>query len=481
MKRYPQSLSRWKLCTGDMGGLYPIGLMEALPGDTVRHRINGIIRLSPMQAPVMHPVTIRIHTFFVPFRVIWTKWEEFITGGPQGDNNDVVPTMATTGVAGDMLDYLGIPKVSGIQVSKLPVWAVNACWNEYYRDQDLQTERAWDDVSIPRVAWEKDYFSVARPWTQKGPEITLPLGGQAPIKGLGSGGQTYSSGTFYETGGTAGRTTNLNATGQTFLEEDANNAGFPGAYADLSQATAASVNDVRRAFSLQRLQEARARYGSRYVEYLRYLGVSPRDSRLDRPEYLGGGKIRVAISEVLQTANEAVPSRYGVGDLYGHGVGAVRANGYRWFVPEHGYIVSFVSVRPRAVYSNGIHRTWLRQTKEDFFQRELQYIGQQAIMKNEIYADPTDGGNTWGYCDRYAEYRSCPSEVAGEFRQGQPLEHWHLARQFTEGPTLNSAFVECNPSKRIFNVQTNHTLWMAFQHRMVARRMVDRSAYGKII
>lgn len=480
MKRYRHSLSNWKLLTGDMGLLYPVGLVEALPGDTFQHRTNAVIRLSPMAAPVMHPVTIRIHHFFVPHRLTWDGWETFITGGADGNDSSVIPTINMPGVDKDLFDYFGLPNVGGLAVSALPIRAYNLIHNEFYRDQDLVPVRAPDKTEVGRVAWEKDYFTTARPWPQKGPDITLPLGTTAPVVSKGSGIPTFKvgGGSTHDIVGNTGNT-NLNWNS---VPSAAGSAewGATNLEADLSQASAVNVNEVRRAFALQRFQEARARYGSRYTEYLRFLGVSPRDSRLDRPEYLGGGKVRVSISEVVQTANEPTIARFGVGDLYGHGVGAVRSNAYRRFIPEHGYVVSLLSVRPRAMYTNGIHRTWLRQTKEDFFQKELQYIGQQEILKNEVYAETGAAGReTWGYGDRYAEYRSVPSNACGEFRD--KLNYWHLARMFSGSPALNETFVRCEPSKRIFNVQTEDSLWMAVQHRCVARRLVDRSAYGKII
>ena len=478
-----------------MGLLYPIGLTEILPNDSIQHVTSAVMRLSPMQAPVMHGVTIRIHHFFVPHRLSWgdrcgKAWEDFITGGPDGTNADTIPTLTTSGEAKDLFDYYGVPPKSGINVSALPIAGYNLIWNEFYRDQDLQEERELNDVTLGRVAWEKDYFTASRPFAQKGAEISLPLAGKAYVKGLGTT-QAGWSGT---------PVTNVRQSGEsdfvTFNEHmlvtdpnewrvekdpDPPNPGFdvPGVYADLETATAANINDVRKAFALQRFQEARARFGNRYAEYLRYLGASPSDARLQRPEFLAGGKQRVSMSEVLQTANEQSAVRFGVGDLYGHGIAAMRSNRYRKHFNEHGYIHTLLSVRPRALYTNGIHRTWLRKDKEDFYQRELEFIGQQEVLNNEIFADPANGDQTFGYNDRYREYRENPSCVSGDFRN--TLNYWHLGRDFDQPPVLNSGFVECNPSKRIFNVQTEDALWIMIRHSMKARRILSRSAYGKII
>lgn len=495
MRRYKHNLSDYRLLTGDISYLYPVGLTEVLPNDTIQQATSALIRMSPMAAPVMHPITVRVHHFFVPHRLSWSflnnndcgkSWESFITGGADGNDATQVPQMTTTGNAKDVLDYMGIPRVSGISVSAVPVACYNLIWNEFYRDQDLGVERGNKDLNVATVAWEKDYFTASRPWPQKGPEVTLPVAGQAPVRGIGKTNQTFTgtNTTVFETGQTGSTTFASSqgidqATGVTHLEEDPNNAGFPGVYADLSQASATNINDVRRAFALQRFQEARSRYGSRYTEYLRYLGVTPRDSRLDRPEYLGGGSVRVAISEVLQTAPEGASPRYGVGDMYGHGIAAVRHNPWRRFFDEHGYVVTMLSVRPKAIYGTPIHRTWLRQDKEDFYQRELEFIGQQAVYNNELYADATNGGNVFGYADRYREYRESPSLVTAEFRD--TLNYWHLAREFSQAPALNEQFVYNPASKRIYNSQSTDGLWIMVQNRRVARRLLSKSAYGKII
>jgi hypothetical protein len=448
--------------------------------------------MSPMAAPVMHPINVRVHHFFVPNRLVMDGWEDFITGGPDGNDNTQIQQIQTNSAASQyrVLDYMGCAKAHLHDVSALPVFAYRLIFNEFYRDQDLVPETT-SQAQVENIAWEKDYFTSSRPWTQKGPEVILPLGSLAPVMGIGAEDQQYIDGTnvsVYESGGIQTTYTNakqLNATGgqsRGWLEEDPNNTGYPNIYADLSNAAGANVNDVRNAFAIQRYQEARARYGSRYTEYLRYLGVKPSDSRLQRPEFLGGGSTTVNISEVLQTANETNASKadYGVGDMYGHGIAALRSNGYRKFFEEHGYVVSMFSVRPKAIYMNGIPRTFLRKTKEDFFQKELQHIGQQPIWKSEIYAEDNglDSHNTFGYQDRYSEYRSQPSDVCGEFRT--VLDYWHLGRKFSALPSLNKSFVECVPDKRIFNEQTQHSLWCVAQHKLVARRLVHRNASPRV-
>ncbi|UDN67901.1 major capsid protein [robinz microvirus RP_178] len=509
MKRNKFTLSNYRLFTCDMGQLIPVGLTEALPGDTFQLSSTALVRVSPMAAPVMHPVTVRLHHFFVPHRLVWDGWEDFITGGPDGMDASSPPTETTPAgngggaIEGTLWDYLGVHgSATSCALNAMPLYGINKIFNEYYRDQDLVTERLEDDITVPNIAWGKDYFTTARPWTQKGPEVTLPLGTEAPILGLATGVNAASTWTTQpaldvrETGGTAATQyarayLNTNSPPQTmYIEENAarNAAGQPGwpyVRADLSAAGAININDFRRAFALQRYQEARSRYGSRYTEYLRYLGVTPSDARLQRPEYLGGGTTRLNFSEVLQTAqDEPVGDRdsFGVGDLYGHGVAGVRHRRIRRFIEEHGYIHSFMSVRPKGIYMQGINRTFLKTTKEDFWQKELQHIGQQAVYEGEILL-PTGGGaamtNTFGFSDRYDEYRNTPSYVAGEFRN--TLDYWHMARDLTGPIALNEEFVTCVPTKRVLNVQTTDALWCMVNNHVVARRMVSREASNSIL
>lgn len=486
MKRSKFNLSHYKLLTADMGRLVPAGLVEVLPGDSFQHHANVMVRVSPMAAPVYHSMTVRVHHWFVPHRLVWSGWENFITGGPDGMDASTPPQVTSVGTGKNLLDYMGIPPVAGVSVSALPIRAYNAVWNQNYRDQDLQAERTEDDLSIAPICWEKDYLTAARPWPQKGPEITIPLGTDAPV--IGDGAPTFRS-----TGGT--KTTSLgwyNADNN--IRATAGNSDVagtlpmewvgPALLADLTNASAASIDELRRAFALQRFQEARSRYGSRYSEYLRYLGVTASDARLQEPEFLGGGQARINVSEVLQTSPEGAEggqdmTAYGVGDLYGHGVASMRSNAYRRFFEEHGYVLTLLSVRPKAIYQDGIERTWLRQDKEDFWQKELEFIGQQRVLVDEVFADPVNGREVFGYSDRYQEYREVRSGVTSEFRD--ILDYWHLARKFATAPTLNGSFVQCDPSKRIFQEQTQNCLWVMVQHRLAARRLVSRSAAGRIL
>lgn len=488
MKRSKHSLSNYKLLSCDMGELVPIGLTEVLPGDTIQQNTNALVRCSPLLAPVMHPVDIRIHHWFVPHRIIWEDWEDFITGGPDGNDTSVFPTITIGGgsgaAIGSLADYLGVPTgVNNIEVSALPFRAYQLIWNEFYRDQDLQTEAVIDltsgpdtttSTSLQNCGWEKDYFTSARPWEQKGPAVTIPLGTTAPIQYNNTTG-TASKLRVASTGAIVSANNPLSVQG---AGGNLNNDGFTIPYildnsaqlrTDLSSASAVTVNILREALALQRYEEARARYGSRYVEYLRYLGVRSSDARLQRPEYLGGGRQTLQFSEVLQTAEGSDP----VGEMRGHGISAMRTNRYRRYFEEHGYVITVMSARPKTIYAQGLFKTWNRRTKEDFWQSELQHIGQQEILNKEVYAAHASPNGTFGFQDRYDEYRRAESTIAGEFRD-TTLNFWHMARIFGASPALNADFVKCVPTERTFAVPSQDVLYVMAKHSIQARRLVAK-------
>ena len=248
-----------------MGQLIPVGVLEVLPGDTFQQRTSAMIRVSPLVAPTMHPVQVRIHHWFVPNRIIWDEWEEFITGGPDGNSNPAIPT-STLGTQGakSLADYLGVPPVEDITFSNLPTRCYNKIYNEFYRDQDLVAEFGLDNNNIHPVAWEKDYFTSARPWPQKGDAITVPIGGQAPLVGIGTQDQIFGEvglNSFETDGQTSypfGKIVDgVGSGGQLAIAGKSATTG-PDMYADLGKAEAVQVNDFRKAFALQRYQEARA-------------------------------------------------------------------------------------------------------------------------------------------------------------------------------------------------------------------------------
>lgn len=518
LKRNKFSLSHHKLLSCRMGYLIPIGLLEVLPRDTIQHATTGLVRCAPMVSPVMARVDVRIHHFFVPTRILWNNWEDFITGGPDGANDSVLPTVSsgTSGFAeGSLADYFGLPTgVPNLQVSALPFRAYNLIFNEYYRDEDLIDPVAIGDgdgsdtttsLALQSCAWEKDYFTSARPWTQKGPEVSIPVnalssslnivptGDGVPLFNLQTGLSGLSNQALSITPSQVSNGANfgqqkkdvqmsVSAVRDNYTVEG--NLSWANPKLALSSTSVGigslNISDLRLGLSLQRFQEARARYGSRYVEYLRYLGVISSDARLQRPEYLAGGRSPLQFSEVLQTAEGENP----VGEMRGHGIGALRSNRYRRFIEEHGYIITLMSIRPKTVYGQMLPRTWIRRTKEDFFQPELQFIGQQEVYNKELSANSSNPDGVFGYQDRYNEYRYHESSIAGEFRS--TLDYWHMARKFSGNVALNGDFVTCNPTDRIFaapgtSEAPNDTVYCFFHHSIQARRMLAKVANPRII
>jgi len=498
MKRSKFNLSNTQLLTADMGNLVPCGLVEVLPGDTFQHSTSMLIRAMPLATPPMHRVRIKLYHVYVPHRIVWPEFENFITGGPDGMDATVFPNITLGTVAEKSLaDYLGVPVGFAGEVSALPFRAYAKIFNELFRDQDLVSELAIStasgadattNTSLVNCAWQKDYFTLARPWEQKGPTITLPLGTTAPVVTLNETAQSGANPALFmkiaSSGAdpTSGKALGISSSaviGSATDVSSGDGAFYPAnLFADLSTASAVDINAVREAFALQRYQEARAQYGSRFTEYLAYLGVRSSDARLQRPEYLGGGSQNLSFSEVLQTASTAA-AEDGVGQLYGHGIGAMRSNRYRKFFEEHGYVLSLLHVLPETMYPQGLYRTWNRRVKEDFWQRELQHIGQQAILMKELYALGAGPDTTFGYIDRYDEYRRQESRVHGEFLTS--LNDWHFARLLSAQPTLNGSFVTADPTKRPFQAQgENNTLLIQARHRIGARRLVAASAKGFI-
>lgn len=473
MKRSKHNLSYTHLLSCDMGELVPIGLTEVLPGDSLQMQSRVLLRCAPLLAPAMHAVRARIHHWFVPNRLAWTTWEDFITGGPDGNNANTVPTASDTVAAGSLLNYLGVPvSASPVTYQALPLRMYQLIWNEYYRDQDLQSEAtvatgsATDTTTartLQNCAWEKDYFTSARPWEQKGPSITIPLTGTGTVQ------FTQSPGT--PTNVTLDRSSAAANANVRVQQTDTGGPSTIGATASLTSA-GVTVNDLREALAYQRFEEARAMYGSRYVEYLRALGVRSSDARLQRPEYLGGGRQTIQFSEVVQSAADGSNP---VSTLRGHGIAAVRGNRFRRFFEEHGYVITLLSVIPKTIYMNGLFRTWNRRTKYDYWQRELEHIGQQVIENREVYVNHTNPTGWFGYQDRYDEYRRSESRVSGEFATSG-LNYWHFARLFSSDPALNSTFVSAVPPDRPFAAPSADVLYCHVQNSIQARRLVSARA-----
>ena len=465
-----------------MGQLVPLATMEILPGDEYIHRTSLLARVAPLVNPVMHDVEIRVHSWFVPNRLLWTGWEDFIVG-----NGGTHPTINVPGDSTyDLMDHMGIPPATGDAVNALPVRAYNKIWNEYYRDQDLSTERTEDQLGLANICWQKDYFTTCRDVQQQGSEVEVGFSsGEADVKGLGfdtshTSGQTNIS--IRETGPNtrtyAKAAASDVASNKLYLEEDPDNAGYPKLIADMSTMTGGiSVNDLRQAIALQNFAEVRVRFGDRYVDFLRYLGINPGDTRMQRPEFLGGGSQSINFSEVLATAEGTTTN---VGDLYGHGIAGLRSRRYRRRFTEHGWLLTLLSARPKTAYMNGIPRKFNRPTAMDYWQKELEVLPWQTVTKGEIYHAAADASAVFGYQGKYDEYRHEFSYVSGSFRDG-PEKDWHMAREFTSEPTLNESFVTCTPTDRIYGDTAMPELLINCEHQIDARRLVrDNPRFGAI-
>jgi len=451
-----------------MGNLVPIMVQEVLPGDNFKVNSEIMLRMAPMIAPIMHRVNVFCHYFFVPNRIIWNNWEDFITGGPDGTSSPVHPFLKLQDTnliePGTLADYMGMPNLTEAEpiifqpVSALPFRAYAEIYNEFYRDQTLDNPIVFskgdgdsqaDYVALTTMrqrAYEKDYFTSALPWAQRGPksgaQVSYPNNGGASTVKKSSDGTQIQDGALQSTGGVA----------------------FVGSVgARIETQGEILIEELRRANALQRWLERNARGGARYIEQLlSHFGSAPNDARLQRPEYLGGGRQPVVISEVLNTAGapSGGPVLDPVGEMSGHGISVGSKNSFRKSFTEHGHVIAIMSVIPKTGYMQGIPKMYMKNDRFDYAWPEFANIGEQEILNKELYytgAAANNAEGTFGYTPRYAEYKYKMGTVHGEFKTS--LSYWHLARIFANQPTLNSEFTRCKPddTKRIFAVTSQET------------------------
>lgn len=457
--------------TFDAGYLIPFYADEALPGDTFNLKLTAFARLATLLHPYMDNLFLDTQYFAVPVRLIWDNWEKFngAQDNPADSTDFLTPKMTSPAVTGygeqSLSDYLGIPtKIPDLEHVSFWHRAYNLIYNEWYRDENLQDSVVVDtddgpdtpaDYTLLRRGKRHDYFTSALPWPQKGVAVPLPLTGDAPVTGIGKFDQSFTTAAtaFYETGGTgtvvyanSGQIDAANNSRIFHVEEDPNNTGFPGIYADLSAVTAATINQLREAVQIQKLYERDARGGTRYIEVIKsHFGVTSPDQRLQRPEYLGGGSTPIMVTPVAQTSETGTSPQ---ANLSAFGTVVAQNHGFTASFTEHCVILGIMSVRADLTYQQGLNRMFSRDTRFDFYWPALSHLGEQGVLNKEIYAQGTTADDdVFGYQERYAEYRYKPSLVTGQLRSNSttPLDTWHLSQDFSALPVLNSSFIEEDP------------------------------------
>lgn len=507
-------LSHEKRISSRIGKLTPVLITETMPNDTFHGSTEVLVKLAPMVAPIFHRLNLYVHYFFVPNRLLWKDWETFITGGRLGaavTAPPVPPSLAISEILdwelnlldkGSLADYLGIPNIidadtalwNARTIDAMPFAAIYRCWYDYYRDRNYvddnqllplpSGDNGGSEVELcssRNRCWEHDYFTSALPWTQRGAEVLMPLSGSGTVTYNTANRFMQSDGGGPGAGGALGLGSGLEAG----MPKD---AGGELVYLDNIQSvdidsSDVSINDLRRAVRLQEWLERNALAGSRYNEsIMAHFGRKTSDARLQRAEYLGGGKAVIQISEVMTTAfsmDDSVEPAVVMppGNPVGRGSSYANTNTFHYNCEEHGFVIGILSVLPTSGYMQGLPRMFQnRNTFLEYPWPSFAHLGEQEVFDNEIFMDPTSvpadrtAQPLFGYQSRYADWKYIPSSSHGDFRQS--LDFWHLTRKFASQPELGAAFVtfEDELQDRVFNVSDVDTLWMYVYNKMRVKR-----------
>ncbi len=488
------NLSHVKRFTCDMGQLIPVLFLECVPGDTFKIGADVVTRFQPLMAPILDSVDLTVHYFFVPTRLLMDNdkdWETFLTGGKDGTDTSIsLPLWDFKRFDGSSLGEGPFPFSNGIDFGKYSLWdyfglpvsdksaeirdsnhvlafpqrCYNLVWNEYYKDENVCDDVSLHNGTILYRSWKKDYFTSALPWQQRGVSPALPISGVVPVNlsslsisnpsfglsGLSGGARLFARASSsqpssapvkanHPEGGAFDQTDHV-------IDTIAGTVSSSDGTVNLSNASTFDVAVLREAFQIQRWLELNARGGVRYTEFLRsHFGLAPRDEVLQRPQYIGGTKSSVVVSEVLQTS-ASIDGQTPQGTLAGHGLGAMSDFVCSYTAKEFGYIIGIASWMPKPSYQQGVNRIFTRQTKYDFYFPEFAHLSEQAVTKGEIYAtgDEAHDNAIFGYQSCYAEMRYMPSINCADMRD--TFKYWHLGRIFTSDPSLNAGFLTTNPN-----------------------------------
>lgn len=490
-----------KICDFDMGDIVPVFCRMAIPGDVWKFNFSAVLRAMPMVAPTFTSIDCSVYAFFVPFRLLWSKWDKFCTGGKDGNFSEKPPVYNS--LYGDkytFIDYMGFPvgnsvpdTSTSLKVSTFPMNAYNLIYNTYWRDENIDPERdscgdvyEYDEPDnlvsgyntvLAKSRWRKDYFTSALPFQERGTPPAMyfsnapvlftnelvSFNGTPPapyISVKDSNGLDFAAGSAHAVGFVG-----------THLPSDAYNSSNLSGVADLS-GIGFTTNDLRLLTQVQKFLERNARGGYRYNEWLlAHYGVAPRDETLQRPQFLGGAHFPVIISEVLQTS--ASSSDSALGNYAGHGMGVSRNHLFKYHVKEYGVIMVELTLRPRRDYiPQGYPREWLFQSRYDLPLPEFVGLSEQPVYERELYAQAGQESSDapFGYQGRFNEYRTSFNKVVGGLRD--TFKYWTFADKFSSAPGLNSQFLECNPTRDPFAVQSSDvkTWWLDFRSEVKAYR-----------